>query len=40
VSAGISSVTPLHLDLAAESLLGEGSPDWPPELLGGFERAP
>ncbi len=40
VQAGISSVTPLHLDLTAEPLLGDGAPDWPPELTGGFERAP
>ena len=40
VQAGISSVTPLHLDLTAEALLGPGSPDWPAELLSGFERAP
>jgi 5'-nucleotidase len=40
VQAGISSVTPLHLDLTAEALLGPGAPDWPPDLLGGFERSP
>ncbi|HTE50737.1 MAG TPA: 5'/3'-nucleotidase SurE [Kofleriaceae bacterium] len=38
VAAGLSSVTPLHLDLTAESLLGAGAPQWP--LEGGFERAP
>jgi 5'-nucleotidase len=40
VQAGISSVTPLHLDLTAESLLGDGAPDWSAELMAGFERAP
>jgi 5'-nucleotidase len=37
VQAGLSSVTPLHLDLTAESLLGAGAPEWP-GLDGGFER--
>lgn len=33
---GITSVTPLALDLTATHLLGEGAPDW---ALDGFERA-
>ena len=37
IEAGIASVTPLHLDLTAEWLLGGDAPDWP---LGGFERVP
>jgi 5'-nucleotidase len=40
VQAGIISVTPLHLDLTAEAMLGEGAPEWPPEIVGGFQRAP
>lgn len=38
IAAGISSVTPLHLDLTAEGLLGSDAPEWTG--LDGFERAP
>ena len=37
VSAGITSVTPLILDLTASHLVGEKG-DWAPSALGGFER--
>jgi 5'-nucleotidase len=37
VQAGLSSVTPLRLDLTAESLLGPGAPEWP-DMDSGFER--
>jgi 5'-nucleotidase len=40
VKAGLSSVTPLQLDLTAEELLRPTAPEWPPGGLDGFERAP
>jgi 5'-nucleotidase len=40
VQAGLSSVTPLQLDLTAEALLGGGAPEWPSGLMDGFEREP
>jgi len=40
VRAGLSSVTPLQLDLTAEALLAPDAPEWPARVLDGFERAP
>lgn len=39
VRDGLTSVTPLALDLTATHLLGDGAAAWAPGALGGFERA-
>ena len=39
VRDGLTSVTPLSLDLTAAHMLGDGAAAWAPDALGGFERA-